>query len=151
MNHFFSRCVFILALVSITLTPLQTTAQATAQTSSQSNSQPPTDVLIIGAGMAGLSAALAAANGGANVVVIDMASVFGGHAVMAGGDVTIVDTPMQRKQNIKDSPDLAYEDFMRWGVDNNSQWVRYYVEHSREDIYDFLVGLGVNFTGVRAY
>jgi len=143
MNHFFSRCAVIVFLL---LTALQTTAEISATPAPQT-----ADVLIIGAGMAGLSAALESARGGANVLVIDMASVFGGHAVMAGGDITIIDTPLQRAKNIKDSPDLAYGDFMRWGIDNNAEWVRYYVDHSREEIYDWLVDLGVEFTGVRPY
>jgi NADPH-dependent 2,4-dienoyl-CoA reductase/sulfur reductase-like enzyme len=48
-----------------------------------------TDVLVVGAGIAGLSAALKAAKGGAHVSIIDMSSVFGGHAVMSEGDVTV--------------------------------------------------------------
>jgi len=43
------------------------------------------DVVIVGAGISGLSAALEAARGGAKVTVLDMASVFGGHAVMSEG------------------------------------------------------------------
>src|SRR5947208_170858 len=39
------------------------------------------DVIVVGAGISGLSAALDLARGGATVTVIDMSSVFGGHAV----------------------------------------------------------------------
>jgi len=109
------------------------------------------DIVVVGAGMAGLAAALEGARDGATVLVIDMASVFGGHAVMSGADVTIVDTPVQRSKGIRDNPDLAYEDFIRWGEDNNREWVRYYVDHSREEIYDWLTALGVVFTGLREY
>jgi succinate dehydrogenase/fumarate reductase flavoprotein subunit len=48
------------------------------------------DVLIVGAGISGLSAALEAARNEAIVHVVDMASVFGGHAVMSEGGVSIV-------------------------------------------------------------
>ena len=41
------------------------------------------DVVIVGAGISGLTAALELGRGGANVMVVDMASVFGGHAVMS--------------------------------------------------------------------
>src|SRR5271166_3588748 len=58
------------------------------------------DAIVVGAGVAGLSAAYELAKGGARVVVIDIASVFGGHAVMATGDVCIVDTPFQEAQGI---------------------------------------------------
>jgi len=103
------------------------------------------DIVIVGAGMAGLSAALEAARDGAKVTVLDMASVFGGHAVMSGGDVTIVDTPLQRAKGVHDSPELAYKDFTEWGKDANADWVHYYVTHSRSEIYDWLVAMGVMF------
>jgi uncharacterized protein len=109
------------------------------------------DVLVVGAGIAGLSAALEAANGGAKVTVIEMASVFGGHAVMSEGDVTIIDTPLQRERGVRDAPDLAYKDFIEWGEDANAEWVHYYVAHSNADIYDWLTGMGVVFEGLRQY
>src|ERR1700734_914085 len=137
------------ALVLIPL--LSTLSLPRASAESRADSMPSSDVLVVGSGMAGLSAALESARGGAEVLVIDMASVFGGHAVMSGADIAIVDTPLQHAHEIKDSPELAYEDFTRWGEDNNREWVRYYVEHSREDIYDWLTSLGVTFDGLRAY
>ncbi len=42
-----------------------------------------TDVVVAGAGIAGLSAALEAGRAGAAVTVLDLSSVFGGHAVVA--------------------------------------------------------------------
>ena len=108
--------------------------------------QPVADVLIIGAGIAGLSAALEAARAGRSVLIVEMSSVSGGHAIISTGGLSIVDTPLQRKQGIADSPELAFADFMAWGEDNNEEWVRYYVEHSGEEIYDWLIGLGAEFT-----
>ncbi len=103
------------------------------------------DVVIVGAGISGLTAALELGRGGAKVAVVDMSSVFGGHAVMSQGGLSIIDTPVQRAAGIKDSPDLAYEDFIRWGEDAEADWVRYYVDHSRRDIHDWLIELGVQF------
>jgi flavocytochrome c len=106
------------------------------------------DVVIVGAGISGLSAALELGRAGAEVNVIDMSSVYGGHAVMSQGGVSVVDTPLQAAAGWDDSPDLAYGDFIRWGEDADEEWVRYYVDHSREDIYDWLIELGVQFEGV---
>jgi len=103
------------------------------------------EAIVVGGGIAGLSAAYELGKGGARVRVVDMASVFGGHAVMATGDLCIVDTPFQEQRGIQDSVEIAYRDFMTWGEDPNPQWVRYYVEHSREEIYDWVTSLGVTF------
>jgi flavocytochrome c len=103
------------------------------------------DVIVVGAGIAGLSAALEAARGGATVTVLDMWSIFGGHAVMSEGGLCIVNSPMQQSRGIHDSPDLAYRDFLDWGEDPNRDWVRYYVDHSRADIYDWVTSMGVRF------
>lgn len=105
-------------------------------------------VLIVGAGISGLCAALELGRGGADVTVVDMSSVFGGHAVMSQGGVSVVDSPLQREVGIDDSPELAYGDFIRWGEDADADWVRYYVDHSRSDIYDWLTELGVRFESV---
>ncbi len=107
---------------------------------------PVADLVVIGAGIAGLAAAVEAANLGRSVLVVDMASVFGGHAVMSGGGVSIINTPMQQAKGIRDSAELAFNDFVSWGEDVNTEWLRYYIEHSREDIYDWLVDLGVEFS-----
>ncbi len=102
-----------------------------------------TDVVIVGAGIGGLSAGLEAARGGLNVIVIDMASVFGGHAVMSSGLICFVDTPVQREHQVVDSPELAYQDFLRHGEDAHRDWVRLYVQNSRREIYDWLQEVGV--------
>lgn len=104
-----------------------------------------TDAIVVGSGIAGLSAAYELSLGGAHVTIVDMATVFGGHAVMATGDLCLVDTPFQREQNVQDSPELAYQDFMKWGEDANPEWVRYYVDHSRTEVYDWITSLGVSF------
>ena len=116
-------------------------------TGAKAAGQPPV-VVVVGAGLSGLSAALELADGGARVVVVDMSSVYGGHAVMSQGGVSVVATPVQEAAGEKDSPDLAYKDFIEWGEGANREWVRYYVDHSREQIYDWLIELGVQFSGV---
>lgn len=109
---------------------------------------PNADVIIIGAGISGLAAALDLGESGRSVIVVDMASTFGGHAVMSGGGLSLIDTPDQRERGISDSAELAYSDFLNWGEDINEEWTRYYVEHSRADIYDWITGLGVEFGSV---
>ena len=107
------------------------------------------DVLIIGAGLAGLSAAIDAASAGARVLVIDMNSVFGGHGIQSGG-VAVVGSPMQEALGFQDTPEQAYNDWMDWAVDGQPEWTRFYAENSREMIYDWVTGLGVRFDRVQS-
>jgi predicted oxidoreductase len=103
------------------------------------------DVIIVGAGIAGLSAAVEIARAGGDVLVVDMASVFGGHAVSAHGGLAIVGSPVQEAAGVSDSPDLAHSDFMTWGEDAEEVWVRNYVDNSKTDIHDWVTDLGVEF------
>lgn len=109
-----------------------------------------TQVIVVGAGISGLATALDLGRGGADVLVLDMSSVYGGHAVMSQGSLSIVGSPVQEAAGANDSPELAYDDFLRFGDDPDQEWVRYYVDHSREEIYDWVKELGVRFEGVVA-
>ena len=108
------------------------------------------DVIIVGAGISGLAAALDLGRGGAKVTVIDMSSVFGGHAVMSQGSLSIVDSPVQAAAGQMDSPEIAYNDFLTWGEDADAEWVRFYCDHSKEMIYDWVTELGVRFEAALA-
>ncbi len=108
------------------------------------------DAIVVGAGISGLSAALELARGGAAVTVIDMSSVFGGHAVMSQGSLSIVGSPVQEAAGFHDTPDLAYHDIIEFGEDADAAWVRYYVENSRREVYDWVSELGVRFESVAA-
>jgi len=104
---------------------------------------PTADLVIVGAGISGLCAALEVARAGANVTVIDGWSVFGGHAVMSSGMVCFVGTPEQEANHVHDSPELACGDFLHLGEDANRDWVRSYAQNSRREVYDWLGQLGV--------
>ena len=102
------------------------------------------DAIVVGAGIAGLSTALELGRGGARVLVVEMNSVGGGHAVMAGG-FAFVDTPLQRAKGIQDSPELAYRDWMAWGETNDPVWTRRYAESATPMVHNWLGDLGVQF------
>lgn len=105
-----------------------------------------TDLLVVGSGISGLSAALEAARAGATVRVVEMSSVFGGHAVMAHGGLSLVGTPVQEAAGVEDTPEIAARDFLEWGEDANDAWVSRYVSESDERVYDWLTELGVVFS-----
>jgi 3-oxosteroid 1-dehydrogenase len=69
-----------------------------------------TDVLIIGAGAAGLSAALAAHEAGAKVVILEKGDRLGGTAAISGGIVWVANNPQMQAAGMADSAEeaLAY-------------------------------------------
>ena len=70
------------------------------------------DFLIVGAGTAGLSAAIFAAKRGASVLLVDAAEKVGGTLHLANGQIAAAGTRLQDALGIKDSPDTHYEDVM---------------------------------------
>lgn len=73
------------------------------------------DVVVVGAGGAGLSAAVSAAEKGATVIVIEKMPVVGGNTIISGGFINAADPKRQPKQNIQDSPQLHFEQTMAAG------------------------------------
>ncbi len=74
------------------------------------------DVVIVGSGLAGMSAAVEASKAGAKVIVLDKMALFGGNSILNAGAMGVAGTPMQKKLGIKDSAELFYEDMFREGL-----------------------------------
>jgi uncharacterized protein len=72
------------------------------------------DVLVVGAGLAGLVAAAEAADRGRRVVLVDQEGEqdLGGQAFWSLGGLFLVDTPEQRRMGVRDSAELARQDWM---------------------------------------
>lgn len=77
------------------------------------------DVVVIGSGFAGLSAAIEARLAGASVCILEKMRVAGGNSAINGGIAGIPGTPMQKKQGYEDSPELMAEDMIREGAGMN--------------------------------
>jgi succinate dehydrogenase/fumarate reductase flavoprotein subunit len=107
------------------------------------------DAIIVGAGPGGLAAALEAARGGARIVVIDVASVFGGHAVVSEGGLSFAGTPLQTSLGYRDSPDQMVADIERLGGDARLEWARLFAERGIPEIHDWLASMGVTFISVQ--
>lgn len=74
------------------------------------------DVVVVGAGGAGLAAAVQAKESGAQrIVVLEKLPMTGGHTAISGGSVNAVDSKRQTKFGIKDSADLMFEQTMKAG------------------------------------
>src|SRR3978361_881535 len=72
------------------------------------------DVIVVGAGLAGLVAATEIADAGKRVLVVDQEGEqsLGGQAFWSFGGLFLVDSPEQRRLGIKDSYDLALQDWI---------------------------------------
>lgn len=73
------------------------------------------DVVIVGAGGAGLSAAIETAQTGASVVVLEKTSAAGGNTIISGGGINAPGTRQQLDKNIEDSVELYYNDTLKGG------------------------------------
>lgn len=108
------------------------------------------DVLVIGAGLAGLVAAVETADRGAKVLVIDQEGPqnLGGQAHWSLGGLFLVDSPEQRRMGIRDSAELAWSDWQGTArFDPDDHWQRKvaqdFVAFAAGPMRDWLHGLGL--------
>jgi uncharacterized protein len=73
-----------------------------------------TDVIVIGGGLAGLVATAELADAGRRVILVDQEpeASLGGQAFWSFGGLFLVDTPEQRRMRVKDSRELAWQDWL---------------------------------------
>ncbi len=110
------------------------------------------DVVIAGGGLAGITTACELLDHDRKVLIIDKDTPekFGGLARESFGGVHMIDTPYQRRMGIKDSPELAYEDWESYAEFQAQAvlpraWAKLYCEHSVDFIYEFLDGKKIRF------
>ena len=113
------------------------------------------DVIVVGAGLAGLTATCELIDAGKKVLLVDQepANSIGGQAFWSFGGVFLVDSPEQRRLGIKDSKDLAWQDWLgtagfdrlddedTWGY----KWARAYVDFAAGEKYSWLKSKGIKF------
>ncbi|MEU5080547.1 MULTISPECIES: FAD-binding dehydrogenase [Streptomyces] len=111
------------------------------------------DVIVVGAGLAGLVAAHELTSRGRRVALVDQenAANLGGQAFWSLGGLFLVDSPEQRRLGIKDSFGLAWSDWQgsarfdrladedSWAV----RWARAYVEWAAGEKRSWLAGHGI--------
>ena len=106
------------------------------------------DVVVAGAGGAGMAAAITAAQNGKKVIILEKGAVSGGNSSYATGGMNAAETHYQEEQGIEDSAELFYEDTMKGGHDiNNPDLVRTLAENSSEAI-DWLDSIGAPLSNI---
>jgi flavocytochrome c len=114
------------------------------------NSTLDVDVVIIGGGGAGIPAAIEVARAGGKAAVLEQADSCGGTAAISGGGCCIVGTPLQKAQGIEDTPDLAFEDWVKWGQGAADEvWARFYLEHTLHDLYHWAESCGAKWVDMK--
>jgi predicted oxidoreductase len=111
------------------------------------------DVIVVGSGLAGLVATAELADAGRRVILVEQepASGFGGQAHWSFGGLFLVDSPEQRRLRIRDSAELAWQDWSgAAGFDRPEdgwarQWAAAYVEFAAGEKRAWLHGQGVRF------
>ena len=106
------------------------------------------DVIVVGAGMAGLSASVRAAELGANVLVLEQNYRVGGSANTAGGSISGAGYKIQKAAGIEDSPELFYQDFVTLGGEEfmNTEIAKVHAERSGAAIDWLQEDVGVEFS-----
>lgn len=110
------------------------------------------DIVIVGAGIAGLVAAHECLERGKSVTIIDRhdAENVGGLARTAFGGMALVGTPLQRKMGIRDSAELALSDWCSFAEFGRTdvwprKWAEAYVEQSADRVFHWLRDKGMRF------
>jgi hypothetical protein len=111
------------------------------------------DVIIVGAGLAGLVAAAELADAGKKIIVVDQEpeQSLGGQAFWSFGGLFLVDSPEQRRMRIRDSYDLALEDWMGTAAFDRPEdfwprkWAEAYVGFAAGEKRSWLIERGLKF------
>ena len=112
-------------------------------------------MIVVGAGLAGLVATAELAEAGTKVLLLDQepeASI-GGQAWWSFGGLFLIDSPEQRRMGIKDSRELAWQDWLgAAGFDRQEdedywgkKWAEAYVDFAAGEKREWLSGMGVRF------
>ena len=109
------------------------------------------DVVIVGAGLAGLVAAAELGDRGKRVIVVDQEGPqnLGGQAHWSLGGLFMVDTPEQRRMGIRDSRDLALRDWLGSAQFDRAedalprQWAEAYVDFAAGEMRPWLHAMGL--------
>ena len=107
-----------------------------------------TDLVIVGGGAAGWSAALAARQAGLAVTLLEKLPQSGGSSAMSGGCLAFAGTDLQAAHGVEDDADLLFDDLREVGQQcNDAALVRAYCDEQLET-YEWLKGAGVRFSPV---
>ncbi len=109
------------------------------------------DVIVVGGGLAGLVAAAELGDRGKKVIIVDQEpeNFLGGQAFWSLGGLLMIDTPEQRRMKIKDTAELAYNDWMGSAQFDRPEdhwprkWAESYIEFAAGEMRPWLHDMGM--------
>ena len=107
--------------------------------STQINNSVPSrcEVIVIGSGFAGLSAAIECKMKGGNVIVLEKMKAIGGNSIISDGGIAAPKTPEQALLGIHDSVEMMFEDMMKSGEGLNDPAITRIVCEGAYDAYQW--------------
>jgi fumarate reductase flavoprotein subunit len=107
-----------------------------------------TDIVIVGAGAAGFTAAITAHDAGAKVILLEKQPLTGGNSMLSAGGMNAANTRMQATKGVKDSSELMFKDTMTGGKNiNDPALVKILADKSSESV-DWLTSIGADVSDV---
>lgn len=109
------------------------------------------DIVVVGAGAAGLAAAVTAKEAGANVIIMEKVGIPGGSTTRSGGKILAAGTDVQKNQGFDDNADLMFQYLMSFDHDGlmNETLVKKFCDNSLEN-FNWLVERGTIIQDVEA-
>lgn len=105
-----------------------------------------TQVLVIGGGGAGISAAIAAAEEGAQVLLLEKLGYLGGATIISGGKIPAANSKQQQEKGIEDSVEALARDILRPSNYSTRQELVYTVAENATPVAEWLESMGVVWT-----
>lgn len=106
------------------------------------------DIVIVGAGGAGMAAALSAKDAGMNPVILEKMPIAGGNTLKSSGGMNASETKFQEAQGIEDSNERFFEDTLKGGKGTNDQELLHYLVDNSASAIDWLDSMGITLDNI---
>jgi len=106
------------------------------------------DVVVVGGGGAGYTAAITAHDMGMKVILLEKQPVAGGNSMLAAGGMNAAETKFQAAKGIKDTKELMYEDTMKGGKNQSDPALVKVLAGNSAAAVDWLTSIGADISDV---
>lgn len=137
------KIVSVIMALAISMSLFGCTSSNSANTVSENDMT--TDVVVVGGGGAGITAAISAAQNGADVILIEKVGYLGGATMFSGGIIPAVGTQQQIEAGIEDSNDWFARDILRPSDYSVRKDLVYKVVEESKSLIEWLEEMGVSF------